>query len=213
MNTTKLLLALSFPVVAAAIFWIPKQCAHAEVAEVADTVAAAANFDVAGVALPGTLKQGDSTLSLNGSAVRTKWGFKVYVVALYLGTTSEDELHIMNHDKDPKRIHMTMLREVGAKKFTSTIEKNIVDNFSAAERKRYSTELDSFLAAFGGGEDLTEGTTIDIDHVPGSGTQISIAGGKPEVIPGDEFYHVLMRLWIGEPLQTSIKHGLLGKKR
>jgi hypothetical protein len=212
MNTKKLLLALSFPVVATAIFWLPRQCAQAEVVEVSDDVAAVHDVDVAGIALPGTLQQGDSTLSLNGSAIRSKWGFKVYVAALYLSSTSDDERHIMTHDKDPKRIHITMLRKVGKKKFVSTIEKNIVVNFSADERKQYSSELAFFLGIFDGGADLIEGTTIDIDHIPGSGTQVSIAGGKPEVILGDGFYHALMRLWIGKPPQASIKHGLLGKK-
>ena len=41
-------------------------------------------------------------------------------------------------------------------------------------------------------------------------SQIFLGNKELDVIPGDEFYHALLRLWIGEPLQKSIKEGLLG---
>ena len=56
-----------------------------------------------------------------------------------------------------------------------------------------------------------KGGVITIDYLPGKGMIIGVNDQQFEPIPGDEFYHTLLRLWIGEPLQKSIKDGLLGK--
>lgn len=213
MKTAKILL-LSLPVAAAAAFWLPSQCAHADdtyEAAPATDIEVVPDRDVAGILLPGQFEKQDATLSLNGTAIRSKWGFKVYVTALYLTEASTDHDHILCIDKGHKRLHITMLRGVGAKKFTSTILKNIDVNFSEDERELFSTEVDSFLNVFDGGGSLVHGTTIDIDYLPGLGTQVTVDGIDAEIIPGDDFYHALLRLWIGDPLQSSIKHGLLGK--
>ncbi len=213
MKAAKILL-LTLPVVAAAAFWLPSQCAHAnDISESAPApkIETMPDRDVAGICLPGQFEKDDATLSLNGTAIRSKWGFKVYVTALYLTAASADDEHILCVDKGHKRLHITMLRGVGAKKFTSTILKNIDINFSEEEREQFSKEIDAFLAVFDGGGNLEHGTVINIDYLPGLGTQVTVDDADAQTIPGDDFYHTLLRLWIGAPLQASIKHGLLGK--
>jgi hypothetical protein len=57
-----------------------------------------------------------------------------------------------------------------------------------------------------------EGMAITLDWIPGSGTQVTVAGkpsGKP--IEGEDFYRALLRIWLGEkPVQDDLKKALLG---
>ena len=167
--------------------------------------------EIKGVEVPSQIVAGEDTLTLNGTAVRTKWGFGVYVVGLYLAEPSEDEKVIMQGDSFPKRVHMTMLREVPAKKFHSTIQENIDCNFNAAEKEQYRSQINSFLACFPDDLVIGKSDVVNIDFIPGQGTLVAIQGRDETIIPGDDFYHAILRLWIGKPLQESVKPGLLGK--
>ena len=148
-------------------------------------------------------------MMLNGSATRTVLGFDVYHVGLYVTRTSKNE-HMIYKDTGKKRIQIKMLREVKGKKFESTVRKNIDTNFSAAEKKKYEGELERFLDCFVN-TTLEEDAIVHIDFLPGKGTRVAMQGKQLEMIAGHGFYHALLRLWIGDPPQKSIKQGLLGK--
>ncbi len=165
---------------------------------------------VKGILVPEIVASGKSKLHLNGTAIRAKWGFNVYVVALYMTKVNRGADAIML-DRNPKRIHITMLHGVSEKRFVSTIEKNIAVNFSEEEKVKYSKGLTNFMACFHGGTSLKKYSTINIDYLPGKGMQVAVDGNKFEIIPGDDFYHAIMRLWIGQPPQLSLKTGLVGK--
>lgn len=167
--------------------------------------------EVKGVKVPGGITCDEHPLVLNGTAVRKKFGLSVYVVALYLERLNQDCEDIMTRDKANKRVHITMLRTVTPDAFNSAIAKNIDINFSAEEKERYSAELQAFLDCFGSGSELKEGTFINIDYLPETGMRIAMDDVVLDTIPGDDFYHAILRLWIGEPLQESIKSGLLGQ--
>ncbi len=198
-------------VAAVAAFWLNSQRAIADPVEVRSDDGKVVEVIVEGVNIPTKLKGRGGDLTLNGCGLRSKWGFNVYVAALYLNEPNADSEHIMQRDRNPKHLHIAMLRKVSAKKFTSTIGKNIEVNFTADERTLYAKELAAFLACFGGGESLQKGSVIHVDFVPGSGTHVAVDGKNLDTIAGDDFYHALLRLWIGDPPQESMKHGLLGK--
>ena len=149
-------------------------------------------------------------LEMNGKATRTVYGVKVYDVSLWLTSKTSDADYIMNTCRNKKSIRIAMLRKVSAEKFNSTIEKNITTNLTKREQQQYSVELEEFLDCFGDGSSLVRGDSIVIDYIPGEGTQVKINEREISKIQGDEFYHILLRLWIGNPLQESIKQGLLG---
>ena len=169
--------------------------------------------EVRGVHIPDKIKTGNSKLVLNGTATRSKWGFGVYVVALYLAKPNRNEKTIMGKDPHGKRVHITMLRKVSAKKFESTIWKNIEHNFTTDERARFAAHLKKFMNCFASGANLTKSVSINIDYLPGQGTLVTVDGRKVDVIPNHDFYHALLRLWIGDPPQASVKKGLLGKNK
>jgi hypothetical protein len=166
--------------------------------------------EVKGIEVPDEINCGDCKLVLNGTAVRSVWGFKVYVAGLYLAEPSGDHEAIMTQDRGGKRVHMTMLREVTSDKFESTIMDNINTNFSASEKQQFAGELKQFLGCFDDSTVLKTGSVVNVDYLPGKGTLVSVDGCVYDVIPGEDFYHAVLRLWIGSPPQESLKHGLLG---
>ena len=153
----------------------------------------------------------DRKLLLNGSAVRTVWGFKVYEIGLFLNERSSDGDFIIGVNRAPKRVRIAMLREVSEEQFASTVQESIDRNFTGEEKQKFAGELEKFLAAFHNGVDLKKGSVVTIDYLPGTGMVMGRDDAVLGTIPGDDFYHAILRLWLGKPLQESIKDGLLGR--
>lgn len=160
--------------------------------------------------MPPETTVGGSQLVLNGKAIRTVWGFPVYEVGLFLGAPNRDAGAIMNSDRDPKRVRLYMLRAVEKEKFVVTVRESIDRNLSAEEKQIYAAELADYIGHLEKGGDIEPGRIITIDYVPGQGTLLGLDGRRIGTIAGHDFYHVMLRLWIGRPLQPSIKDGLLG---
>ncbi len=163
--------------------------------------------------LPTKISHSNKTpLILNGSKTRYVWGFEVYKAGLYLKNKCACEKTIMLKNRDEKRVHIKMLRDVTSDKFTESIQESINGNFSTTERKKFSGEIKSFIGSLSIFGELKKGTDVTFDYLPKEGTQIAVNGKKAKIIPGDEFYHKILSLWIGNPNQASMKPGLLGKK-
>ncbi|MBU3665312.1 MAG: hypothetical protein FGM15_05470 [Chthoniobacterales bacterium] len=177
-------------------------------AAVATAVLLAGQIFAAG--FPSAAEVGGQHLVLNGTATRTVWGFKVYEVGLFLDQPCSDAQAIMATNRAPKRIRMEMLRPVEKEKFLSTVQESIDRNVDAAEKQKFAPELESFLGYLRSGEDLSKGRVITVDFVPGEGMVLGLDDQRLGAIPGEDFYHVILRLWIGRPLQESIREGLLG---
>jgi len=160
--------------------------------------------------LPAEQTVGGQKLFLNGTATRTVWGFEVYRIGLFLATPSHDEKAIIGTDRDAKRVHIIMLRGVSKDRFTGTVQESIDLNFTPEEKAKFAGELATFLGFFHEGTDLKSGSEVILDFVPGQGMVALLDGTAVGTIPGDDFYHAILRLWIATPLQKSIKDGLLG---
>jgi hypothetical protein len=131
-------------------------------------------------------------------------------VGLFLGAPNRDAESIMSADRDPKRVRMHMLRAVEKKDFMATVRENVDQNLTVTEKETYAAELAAYLGHLEKGGDIEPGRIITIDYVPGQGTLLGLDGRQIGTIAGHDFYHVMLRLWIGRPLQASIKEGLLG---
>ncbi len=167
--------------------------------------------EVAGDGSPSETVLQDRRLLLNGSATRTVWGFKVYEIGLFLNERSSDGDFIIGVDRAPKRVRISMLREVSEEQFASTVQESIDRNFTREEKQKFAGELERFLSAFRNGVDLKKGSVVTIDYLPGTGMVMGRDDAVLGTIPGDDFYHAILRLWLGKPLQESIRDGLLGK--
>ncbi|MBJ7259810.1 MAG: chalcone isomerase family protein [Chthoniobacterales bacterium] len=159
---------------------------------------------------PAVAPTNSSAPVLNGEATRTVWGFEVYKIRLYLHEVMRSAEKILGSKKHPKRIEITMTRAVDEEQFTSTVQESIDNNFTPEEKENFSGQLSQFLGCFNHGAELKPGNVITIEYTPADGTVVQLDGRTLDTIPGADFYHALLRLWIGKPLQKSIKDGLVG---
>jgi len=165
---------------------------------------------VAGVHLDDTITVAGAAapLHLNGAGVRKKFFFKIYVAALYLpapARTPEAALAMAG----PKRVVMHFLyHKVGRDKLTEGWEEGFAHNLDGATREAMKARLADFTRLF---PDLGRGDTVDLDLVPGTGTEVRINGRLAGTIPGDDFYRALLRVWLGpKPADRDLKAALLG---
>jgi len=147
---------------------------------------------VNGVTLPGTIEVGGQTLTLNGVATRKKAIFKVYVAALYVAEPGQDAQAILDADA-PRRMEMHFLRDVDKGKICDAWDEGLEKNTPNAseELKQQFVELCGMMA------DIKNKQAFTFTYVPGTGTEITVAGESKGVIPGKEFADALLACWIG----------------
>ena len=174
--------------------------------------ALAAQVDIAGVKLEDTADVGGSKLQLNGAGIRYKAVFKVYVAALYVGKkiATPEEFYAAT---GPKRISITMLRDIDSNELGKAFTKGFEENSSKGEMAKLIPGLVRMGQIFADQKKMVAGDMIVMDWVPGNGLIIS-AKGKPqgESFKEIEFFNALMRIWLGSsPADWKLKDALLGK--
>lgn len=172
-----------------------------------------AQVTVAGVQYEHDFELRGARLHLNGAGVRYYGPFKVYAAGLYLArqaSTPEDALA----QPGPKRIAVTMLREIEANELGRMFTRSVQDNLEKASVARLIPGLLRMSQIFSDHKRLQAGDSFTLDWVPGVGTIVSVRGvpqGEPFREP--EFYAALMRIWLGPvPVDWKLKESLLGKK-
>jgi hypothetical protein len=175
---------------------------------------AALAAEVAGVKLDDRTKidAGGPELVLNGAGVRTRFVVKVYVAGLYLTEkkgAAADAIALGG----PKRVGITMLRDVGAQQFNEALVDGFRANNSAADVEKLKGALDELSGIMTGLGEAKKGNVIALDFVPATGTHVLVNGapkGKP--IAGEEFYRALLRIWLGDkPVDGDLKKAMLGQ--
>ena len=170
--------------------------------------------EVGGVKLEDRLRLSPTgpELVLNGTGIRTRAIFKVYVGGLYLTEkkgTAADAIGLAG----PKRVSMTMLRDLTAQQLSEALADGIRSNSSAAEQEALKARTDELLAIMNALGEAKKGDAILLDFLPDSGTRVVVNGqprGKP--IAGDDFYRALLRIWLGDkPVDGDLKRGMLGQ--
>lgn len=157
------------------------------------------------------LKLGNADLVINGAGVRAKFG-KRYAMALYLPAKAADAKSALA-TKGPKRIAISLIKDVDGDTFASAVSKGINNNSSDAEQaalKDRVKQLSDTVVALG---EIKAKSSIVFDWIPEKGTILTINGQmKGKEIPGEDFANALLRVWLGDdPVQNDLKQGLLGK--
>lgn len=171
-----------------------------------------AAVNIAGVKFEDKSRLGAAELQFNGAGQRSRLFFKVYAIGLYLTekkTAAADVLAL----NGPKRLHIVTLRELTAEQFSDALVEGIRKNQSDAEMEPLKARVEDFKAAMLAVKNAAEGTVVDIDWLPDSGTRL-VVGGKQQGkdIPGEDFYRALLKIWLGpKPAQDDLKEALLGK--
>jgi hypothetical protein len=174
--------------------------------------AAAQTTTVSGVKYDEAVELRGGKSQLNGAGVRYRGPFKVYTAGLYLTKKAgtPDEAFAA---PGPKRIAITMLREIDAGELGKLFTRSVEDNMEKAAFSKLIPGLMRMSQIFTDHKKLNPGDSFTIDWVPGAGTIISVKGvpqGEPFKEP--EFYVALMRIWLGpSPADWKLKDALLGK--
>jgi hypothetical protein len=173
----------------------------------------AATIDIHGVKIPDTVSVSGTKLELNGAGTRYKGPFKIYVADLYT-TKKVKSLDELIAAPGPKRLSMTMLREIESGPFGKLLTRGVEDNVSKSEMSKLIPGLIRMGDIFTNVKVQSPGDVIIIDWVPGTGMLITAKGkvqGEPFKEP--EFFKAMMSIWLGtSPADFKLKEALLGNK-
>jgi len=173
--------------------------------------AGAQPVEVEGVKLDPTAQVGGAALVLNGAGVRTRAIFKVYVGGLYVPQKSNSAAALLSQ-KGPRRLVLTMLRNVDADSFAGPLNDGLKNNHSEAQLAGFKAQIDAMNAALKAVNEAKKGDVLHFEYLPDSGTRITVNGQpKGAPIPGEDFYAAMLRIWLGDkPADGDLKKGLLG---
>ena len=166
-----------------------------------------------GVNIDDTLPLGGKELKLNGAGLRVKFIINVYAMGLYVTDKKTTPAEIQALD-GPKRVALTMLREVNSDELGTLFITAINANTDADEKARYATQTAKFGEKFASLGKVKKGDLVTLDWLPGTGTVCSV-NGKPlgDALPDAGFYSAILRIWLGDnPADSSLKPLLLGGK-
>jgi hypothetical protein len=168
--------------------------------------------DVVGVKLEDSARVGSQNLVLNGAGVRVKVFFKIYAAGLYLTEKTGSAATALSLG-GPKRVSMTMMRDLSAQQLIDALNDGMRNNHPPAEFEKLrprAERLSAVMSAIGAAK---SGSVITLDYVPEAGTRVTLDGEpKGEAIAGDDFYRALLRIWLGDdPVDSSLKKALLGQ--
>jgi hypothetical protein len=171
-----------------------------------------ATVELAGVKLEDRATVAGAPLVLNGAGVRYKAVFKVYTAGLYLSTKADTPEAVLAAP-GPKRLAITMLRDIDSGELGKLFSRGMEDNMDRAAFSKLIPGVMRMSQVFSDHKQLKEGETFVIDWVPGTGTVLTVKGavqGEPFREP--EFFNALMRIWLGKkPADFRLKEALLGK--
>lgn len=170
----------------------------------------AQDFQVAGITVAERIRFAGKQLQLNGTGVRRLYGFRVYVASLYLAEPARAASQILERDL-PRRLQLVLLRDTTTEQNLDALKEGLIDNNSAAELDAIKPEVAHFLGLIQQVHEVSSGTEIQLDYLPGKGTHTRIGNRDLGLVPGERFNRALLKIWLGDnPIQLTLKRSLLG---
>ncbi len=168
-------------------------------------------LEVEGVKLEATSQVGPANLLLNGAGLRTKVFFKVYVAGLYTPQKATSAAQLLAQT-GPRRVAITMLRNVDAESFAGALNDGLRDNHTEAQFAALKPKIDTLNANLKAVGEAKKGDVIHFEFVPDAGTQITVNGqARGSVIAGEDFFTAVLRIWLGDkPVDANLKKALIG---
>ena len=165
-------------------------------------------MEVGGVNVADKASVGGQELVLNGAGVRTRAIFKVYVASLYVPAKATTPTAVLA--KGPRRIQMTLLRNLSADQLVDALVDGLKDNNGEADLAAVKAQQEQMVTVMKGFGEVKEKDVVALDYVDGA-TRILLNGQVKATIPGDAFNAALTRIWLGDkPVQADLKKALLG---
>jgi hypothetical protein len=168
-----------------------------------------------GVEFPAQRSYAGKDMSITGTGVRKKFGFKVYAIASYLETgkldKSRDPYSQLLNDGSAKLIVMHFVREVDAEKIKETfaegLEKNI-PNYKSSPAKK---DGDTFLNAM---SDMKASDKIELFWSQGGNLEVFVRSQQKAKIQNPILAQAIWSIWLGNsPISGDIKTGLVANAK
>lgn len=165
--------------------------------------------ELAGVKLDDRIALGGQELVLNGAGIRTRFMFKVYVCALYLPAKAGDLAGVLA--KAPRRVQMTMLRDLGAEDLVGALVDGLKLNSTTDELAALKPQTEQLVTVMKSVGEVRSGGVVTMDF-DGNETRIGYDGTAKGSIAGAPFNAALMKIWLGDkPAQADLKQAMLGR--
>jgi len=177
----------------------------------AGAVANAQPVEIEGVGFEPTAQIGGQILQLNGAGLRTRAIFKVYAAGLYVPQKTNSAAALLAQ-KGPRRVAITMLRDVDADAFAGAVSDGLTANHTQQQLAGFEAQIETLKANLKAIGEAKEGSVVHFDFTPEAGTRILVNGEQKGVsILGADFFTAVLRNWIGEnPVDVGLKRRLLG---
>ena len=175
---------------------------------------AQAAVKVGGVSFEPELRVQKGTLALNGAGLRTRVGFKVYAMGLYLRAPLTDAAAIIG-DKGEKRIRIVLTRDLEAKQFGDALLAGLEKNHEPDELAALKPATDALIGALAAVGEVASGTEIVLDQRANGATRLVVNGQqKGDDIADVKFYPALLRIWLGvRPADHDLRDALLRQSK
>ena len=131
-------------------------------------------------------------MSLHGIAIYKHYAHDIYAGAFYAQDHDKTPQAALN-DPGPKRMLFLILST--SLPFQDLIESGLKRNNAPKILKKEQVRLSQFLHILD--RKYSVGDVIVFDRIPKVGTQIMVNNLELGVIEGDEFYDVLLKIWMG----------------
>lgn len=165
-----------------------------------------------GVTYAPTLQSQGKALELNGAGTRYKAVFKVYTAGLYLEKPARS-LQEIAALPGPKRISVTMLRDIDSAELGKLFSRGMEDNMERAAFSKLIPGVMRMSEIFTQHKKLLTGENFTVDWIPAQGTIVTVKGlPQGEAFKEPEFFNALLGIWLGpKPADQQLKKALLGE--
>lgn len=166
-----------------------------------------------GVTYAPTVQSQGQTLELNGAGTRYKAVFKVYTAGLYLEKPARSFQEVTALG-GPKRISVTMLRDIDSAELGKLFARGMEDNMDRATFSKLIPGVMRMSDVFTQHKKLLKGESFTVDWIPAQGAIVSVKGQpQGEAFKEPEFFNALLGIWLGpKPADALLKKSLLGEK-
>lgn len=173
-----------------------------------------AGQNVGGVDFASTVPAVGQALQLQGAGLRTRFGFKVYAMGLYLQQPGQDAAAIVAAHGE-KRIRIVLLRDLEAAQFADAMVDGLRKNHDREALAALQPAVDRLLGALREIGAAPKGSEIHLDQLANGDTRLSVDGSaRGGDIADAALYPALLRIWLGEhPADRSLKDAILAGGR
>ncbi|MCB0478882.1 MAG: chalcone isomerase family protein [Crocinitomicaceae bacterium] len=164
---------------------------------------------VAGKTFDGKMVTSKGMIYFNGAGLREKYGFDLYVSALYLKNQTVEGPKVIHRDEAMAISIILVSNKVTRDRFVESVEKGFKKSMNG-DVSSLRSKIDDFKAYFSDAFNIDD--KIDIIYLPGVGTQVKKNGKIIGTMEGLEFKKALFGIWFGtNPADANLKEAMLGK--